>query len=142
MFKREEQRKSDERLDELGRRVVRASASDRALADAVASSPFLYTRVRARIAVEKERRETLEGWSALSIIMRRAVMAMSLIAFIALGLLGVTEMGTDSSPDFNDEAFFNARNAGVQRVVFEDRDALSNDEVLATIMDEDREASK
>ncbi|MGB9179139.1 MAG: hypothetical protein WCB68_07810 [Pyrinomonadaceae bacterium] len=142
MSKREERRKTDERLDAFGREIVRASAADETLAESIASSPFLYTRLRARIAGERERRETLEGLSALSILMRRAVMAMSLVAFFALGLLVFTEMRMEPSQSFNDEALFNASNVGVQHVVFEDRDPLSNDEVLATIVDEDAEASK
>lgn len=143
MFKNMERRKSNRRLDQIGKGIVRASASDEALADDVASQPFLYARLRARINAEKERRETFERLGALSLLMRQAVMAVSLVAFLALGLLAFTEFRIPSSQSLNnDEAFFNASNAGVQRVVFEDLDPLSNDEVLATIVDEDGEASK
>lgn len=142
MFKSKGQSKSDKQLDRVGRAIVRAAASNEETADAVASSPFLYTRLRARISTERERRETLEHLSALSRLMRRAVMAMSLVAFLALGVLVFSEMSIQTAQSFNDESFFNASNVGVQRIVFEDRDPLSNDEVLATIVDEDGEASK
>ena len=49
-------RKSDEQLDRRGRELVRASVSDETEIEAASSSPFLYTRIRARINAELERR--------------------------------------------------------------------------------------
>jgi hypothetical protein len=142
MFKKKDQSRLDERLDRIGREVVRASASNEAEAHAVAASPFLYTRLRAALIAERERREAAEGWLVSLKLMRRAVLAMSLVTFLALGVFWFAQPNSASLRSFNDEAFFDARNVGVQRVVFEDPDPLSNDEVLDTIMTEDREASK
>lgn len=134
---------SNDRLDRAGRAVVRASAAEsEAEADAVASSPFLYTRVRARIAAERERREASASWLALSTLMRRAVLAMSVVAVVSLTMFLFARVRTEPVRGFSDEAFFDARSAGFDRVLFAERGSLSNDEVLATIMNDEREVSK
>ena len=143
MLKRKDRLESDERLDGLGCALLRASAaSSEAEADAVASSPFLYTRLRARIASERERREATASWLALFLLMRRVVLAMSLVAVVSLSVFFFAKVRAKSVLGFSDEAFFDARSAGVERVLFADRGPLSNDEVLATIMSDEREVSK
>ncbi|HEX8144600.1 MAG TPA: hypothetical protein VF553_18675 [Pyrinomonadaceae bacterium] len=143
MSKRKDRLESDERLDRVGRRIVRASAAmSEAEAEAVASAPFLYGRVRARIAAERERREATERWLALSVLMRRVVLAMSLVAVVSLSVFLFARVRAQSPRGFSDEAFFDARGAGVERVLFAERGSLSNDEVLATIMSDEREALK
>jgi hypothetical protein len=142
MPKREDRLESNERLDRIGRRVVRAASRNDAEAEAVASSPFLYTRMRARINAERERRETTERWLDFSVLMRRAVLLMSLVAVLSLGVFFFARVRTEERRSFSDEAFFGARSAGVERVVFADRGPLSNDEVLATIMSDEREVSR
>jgi hypothetical protein len=145
MFKRNHHHEPDARLDLLGREIVRASGSNDTEAEAVATSPFLYTRLRARIAAERERREASGSWLTL-LVMRRAVLAMSLVAFMSLGLLWfASSNATTTAQSFNtfsDASFFDERNAEVERVVFAERGAFSNDDVLATIVNEDQEASK
>jgi hypothetical protein len=111
-------------------------------ADAVAQSPFLYTRLRARIAVERERREAGASWLASLALMRRAVLAMSLVAVLSLSMFFFARVRTQAVGGFSDEAFLDTRGAGVERVLFADRGPLSNDEVLATIMSDEREVSK
>ncbi|HEX8774010.1 MAG TPA: hypothetical protein VF735_10405 [Pyrinomonadaceae bacterium] len=134
---------SNDRLDRAGRALVRASAArSEEEAAAVASSPFLYTRVLARIAAERERRETSASQLALSALMRRAVLAMSLVAVVSLSVFLFARVRTEPGRGFSDEAFFDARSAGVERILFADSGSLSNDEVLATIMNEEREVSK
>src|SRR5687767_10518291 len=75
-----------ERLERVAREVVRASAADDGEAPAVAESPFLYARVRARIEEERRRREEGEGWLGLFGVVWRAVPAMALAAVAALAL--------------------------------------------------------
>jgi hypothetical protein len=142
MLKRKMRPEQDGRLDRIGREMLRASAANEAEANAVASSPYLYTRLRARIAAERERREGAQRWIVFFVLMRRAVLAMSLVAVISLSLFLFVKTRTESSRSFSDAAFFDERNAGVERVVFADRGPLSNDEVLATIMSDEREASR
>lgn len=145
MFKRNHHHELDAHLDRMGREIVRASVSNDTEAEAAATSPFLYTRLRARIAAERERREASGSWLTL-LVMRRAVLAMSLVAFMSLGLLWFTSNNvTTTAQSFNslsDAAFFDERNAEVERVVFAERGTFSNDDVLATIVNEDQEASK
>ena len=139
------ERERDERLDRIGRTLLRASAQNESEAEAVASSPFLYTRVRARIADERERRDAGEGWLALLSVAWRSVPALALVAVFAFVLFwaAVPNAQSPAAVVFSDEALLGAREAGIEHVVFADRNTLSSDEVLASILnDDDPEASR
>ena len=137
------QRELDERLDRLGRELVRASASEDAEASAVASSPFLYSRVRARINAEAERREAGESWLVLLSAFWRSAPAMALVAVFAFLLFWTASPSTLTPGVLSEEALLDTGEAGIEYVVFAERTPLSQDEVLATIMSEDdREAPK
>ncbi|HEX8140451.1 MAG TPA: hypothetical protein VF544_22995 [Pyrinomonadaceae bacterium] len=143
MPEKEERRQRNERLDRLGREVLRAaSASDERLAERASSAPFLYTRVRARIAEERERREEMQGWQIFSVLMRRAIVMMTLVATLSLGVFLFARVRTQTARAFSDEAFFGASRVGVERILFQERAPLSNDEVLATIMTDEREVPR
>ena len=132
-----------ERLDRIGREVVRASAADETEAERVASSPFLYARLRSRIQTERERRETGESWLAMLGVVWRAVPAMALAAIFAVAMFWSASISTQSPGSFSVESLLGTRDAGIEQVVFADRQPLSSDEVLATIMNEDeREATR
>lgn len=135
-----------ERLERLGRAVVRASAENEAEAEAVAASPFLYTRLRARIAAEQERRAGAETWLTLLGVVWRSVPAMALVAVFAFLLFWTSNFGSAPavSPGvLSDEALLDAREAGIESVVFAEQRALSSDDVLATILSEgEREVSR
>jgi hypothetical protein len=123
-----------DRVERLGRRIVRASA---------ASSPFLYARLRARINSEGTRREEKERWLTLFGVVWRAVPAMALVAVFAF-VLFLSAAFTRSGGSYTDEAILGERDAGVERVVFaNDRQPISRDDVLATILsDEERGNSR
>jgi hypothetical protein len=127
----------DERLDRMGREMVRVSAANDLEAEAAASSPFLYARLRSRIHAERERREAGESWLAMLSVVWRAVPAMALTTVFALVLFLAAGTGTSPAGSFIVETLMDAPDAGVEQVVFADRQPLSSDEVLATIMDED-----
>ncbi|MCA1566262.1 MAG: hypothetical protein LC803_11615 [Acidobacteria bacterium] len=135
-----------ERLERFGRAVVRASATANvAEAEAAAASPFLYARLRARIAAEEERRAGGETWLTLLGVVWRSVPAMALVALVAFVLFWTSSLGTTTaSPGvLSDEALMDARDAGIESVVFAERRPLSSDDVLATIIQEDeREGSR
>ncbi|MGI9106891.1 MAG: hypothetical protein ACR2G4_11655 [Pyrinomonadaceae bacterium] len=135
-----------EHLDQVGREIIRVAASNEAEAEATAAlllSPFLYARLRTRIAVERERREAGESWLALLGVVWRAVPAMALVAVCALALWWTSGMGAQSPGGFGLEAFLDVRDAGIEHVMFAERRALSSDEVLATILqDDEREISR
>jgi hypothetical protein len=135
-----------ERLERFGRAVVRASAANEAEAEAAAASPFLYARLRARISAEEERRAGGETWRALLLgVVWRSVPAMALIAVCAFVLFWTSSFGaaTTAPGVLSDEALMDARDAGIESVVFAERRPLSSDDVLATILqEEERENSR
>ncbi|MBD0325695.1 MAG: hypothetical protein ICV68_04655 [Pyrinomonadaceae bacterium] len=143
MVGKKKERGLDERLDRMGREIIRASAANETEADAAATSPFLYTRLRARIQSERERREAGESWLAMLGVFWRAIPAMALVAIFAFTMFWTTSPATLSSGSFSVESLLDSREAGIEQVVFADRQPLSSDEVLATIWNEDeREATR
>jgi hypothetical protein len=137
------QRELDERLDRLGRELVRASASDDTEAESVASSPFLYARIRTRINAEGERREAGESWRVLLSAFWRSAPAMALVTVVAFFMFWSANPATLAPGVLSEEALLGTGDAGIEYVVFAERSPLSQDEVLATILSEDeREASR
>jgi hypothetical protein len=135
-----------ERLDALGRELVRAAAAREEETEAAAASPFLYARLRARVAAERARREEADDWRAALRIMWRAVPPVAIIAALALVLFISALSGAASGPsarESGEETLLGERGTPVEHVVFEDRaTALTPDEVLATIVDDEREAQR
>ncbi len=134
-----------ERLDALGRAVVRAAGSDEAEAERAASSPFLYARVRARIAAERERRAEGENWLAVLGVAWRAVPALALVFALALALLLTISPAAPAQAGVVDEALAAGGGGGgavYERVVFSDPAALSGDEVLRTILEDGAEGQR
>ncbi len=136
MLKRKTHPPLDERLDRAGREIVRASLNE-AEAEQVAASPFLYARVRARIAEREQRQEAGENWLAMLMVAWRAVPAMALVALFAFGLFWFAGFGSSTFGGFSDDAFFGASDAGMARVIFEDRRPLSQDEIFTAIVGRD-----
>ncbi|MBD0371372.1 MAG: hypothetical protein ICV60_11090 [Pyrinomonadaceae bacterium] len=134
---------ASDNLDRLGRAIIRASADNEEAVEAAAAQPFLYTRLRARINSERVRCEEGERWRALFGVIWRAVPAMALVAFLAF-VLFLSASFTRTIAGYSDEALLDERDAGVERVVFTtERQPLSSDDVLATILnDEERGASR
>ncbi|HEV2914861.1 MAG TPA: hypothetical protein VGX92_16410 [Pyrinomonadaceae bacterium] len=144
MVGKKSQSESDKRLDRLASSLLRTSAENEAEAERVASSPFLYTRISARISAERERREERENWLTLLGVMWRAVPGMALAAVFAFALFwSASPPGASARGGFSVEALLGTRDAGIGQIVFAETASLSNDEVLATILNEDeREASR
>jgi hypothetical protein len=139
MVGKKNSRSSDEHLDRIGRELIRASAANSEEAETVAASPFLYTRLRARINSEREQREAGESWLTMLGVIWRAIPAMAMVALLAVVLFLSAGSGTQRSvamiPD--------ARDAEFESVVFADNRSLTSDEVLVTILNEDeQEASR
>ncbi|MEJ7575810.1 MAG: hypothetical protein WKF74_02265 [Pyrinomonadaceae bacterium] len=143
MIGKKNERSLNERLDRIGRAFVRASGLNDEEAESAASSPFLYARLRSRIAAERARREAGESWFALVGVAWRTIPAMALTTVLAVTLLWLTSTGAGSSTVFGDESLLGASDNGIEQVVFADGRVLSSDDVLATIMNDDgREASR
>ena len=127
----------DEQLDLVGRETMRASSLNEAEAEAAVSSPFLYSRVRSRIAEEVSRREEKESWLSMLIVFWRAVPAMALVAVACLVLfLSANPRGTTNSGS-GEDAVLSVSDSGIEQAVFTERQPLSSDEVLATILNKD-----
>jgi hypothetical protein len=141
MITRNKESEQDERLDLLGREIVRASSANETEAEAAASSPFLYTRLRTRIAQERTRLEEGESWLTMLAVIWRTVPAMALVAVFAFVLFLSAGTGTLTTGSANDYALLGETDVGVEQVVFADRQPLSSDEVLTTILDEDEQGA-
>jgi anti-sigma-K factor RskA len=129
-------------LDALGREIVRAAAANEDEADAVASSPFLYARVRTRVAADRARLDEADDWRAALRVFRRAVLTVAVVAVLALVLFISVLVGTTQGDARDEATLLGDGNTGVEQVVFADRSSLTSDEVLATIIEDDREAQR
>jgi len=136
MFKSKDRRQLEERLDRIGREVLRAASAHggEAAAENIATSPFLYARVRASINAQRERRAAGDNWLSLLLVARRAVPAMALSAALAFGVFWFGGGNALTQPTLNDEDLFAANDARIESIVFDERDAFSNDEMLDSIM--------
>jgi hypothetical protein len=126
---------TDERLDPIARALVREAAGGADAAAAVAASPFLYTRIAARIE-ERRRAQNDEGWLTLLAVAWRAVPVMAVVAMFAAALLfwiGVSG-ATASSSQAGYEALSDTRGSGLVTTVLAGRDQLSHDDVLDIVV--------
>jgi hypothetical protein len=124
----------DARLDDLGRELTRAAQPRDEEIEAAVSTPFLYARIRARIAAEQERREAGEGsnWWAMLLTAWRPMAGMAVMAIIAavVFLFSATGAGLPAG----EEDSLVAGEPGVERM---GGDPLTTDDVLIYIMNQD-----
>ena len=124
-----------EELDRAGKLVLMAAAANESELEAAASSPFLFTCVRAAINEERRRPEESSGWVSLIQIAWRAVRAMALVAILAAVLtVWSTQFGA-STPQGDDEPLIGALDPGVEQTVLASRNGLSRDEVFNIVLD-------
>jgi len=139
MFKAK--RQIDAEADRAGRAILLAAARNDEAAEAAAAAPFLYQRVRARIAAEKQRPEVEGNWLSLIFVARRAIPGMALIAILA-AILTLWSIGPSNSTPLNsldEEAFADNREPGVEQTVIT-KNGLSRDEVFNLVVERnDRE---
>ncbi len=132
----------NEKVDALGCRVVNASVLSDEDAGAMASSAFLYARVRAHIASESEADEARGMWSGFWSISRKAIPAMVLAAAFSFGLFIYT--GNKSvNPAFSVDAYLGTSDSGIENLVFAERHPVTAEEVFETIVTrEEREPGR
>jgi hypothetical protein len=138
MFKRNSQ--NDEHLDRAGKLFLRAAAADEQEIARAAESPFLFTRIRARIT-EQLRENESGGWQSFPLIAWRAIPAMALIASITGGLLlwsgqSSTMNGAAAPVGFGmyEDALNDTTNPGVEQTVLS-RNNLSREDVLDIVIE-------
>ena len=125
-----------EELDRAGKLVLMAATASEREIEAAASSPFLFTRVRAGITEERRRREESSGWLSLIQVAWRAVPAMALVAILAAVLtVWSSQSGVVSAPQADDEPLIGALDPGVEQTVLTSRNGLSRDEVFNIVLD-------
>lgn len=119
----------------LGTLVLRAAAADEQTTEAAASSPFLLTRIRARIS-EAQRNDEAAGWQSLPLIAWRAIPAMALIAALAgtLTIWTAQPNGTPVGFGIYEEALADTNDPGVEQTIL-GRNGLSNDDVLSIVVE-------
>ena len=139
MFKRNLQ--NDEHLDRAGRVVLRAASADEAEIERAAASPFLFTRVRGRIA-EQLRENESGGWQSLPLIAWRAIPAMALVASIAGGLMLWSGQSANAPSAANtpvgfgmyEDALTDTNDPGVEQTVLS-RNNLSHEDVFDMVIE-------
>jgi len=125
-----------EELDRAGKLILMAAAASDSEIEAAASSPFLFTRLRAGIDEERRRREESNGWLSLIQVAWRAVPAMALVAILAAVLtVWSAKFDVASTTQAEDEPLIGALDPGVEQTVLASRNGLSRDEVFNIVLD-------
>lgn len=129
-------------IDRLGQVVLRAASADEQDIEAAAASPFLITRIRARIA-ERSRGEETTGWQSLPLIAWRAIPAMALIAMLAGGLTIWTAEPNATPVGFGiyEEALSDTANPGVEQAIL-NQNILTSDDVLTIVVERGNRENK
>ncbi len=129
-------------LDQLAKAVARSGGIGDDEAERIASSPFLHTRIRARIEAEqRERAQQGSGWLATLFVASRAVLALLLVTIGAASAFWITK--TSRAADTIAPVISKADD--LNRVVIggtcalssTDKCAISTEEVLATMFADD-----
>src|SRR4051794_1864331 len=81
MFKAKDER--SEKLDRIGKAVLRSAVASEDDFESAANSPFLFTRVRAAVHDGQQLRAEAGGWMSMIVVARKAVPAMALVATLA-----------------------------------------------------------
>ena len=131
----------NEELDRVGKLVLKAASASESDIEAAASSPFLFTRVRAAIN-EGRGQEDSRSWVSLIQVAWRAVPAMALVAIMAAGLtVWSTNTALAPSAQADDEPLIGALDPGVEKTVLASRNGLSREEVFSIVVDRNYEAN-
>ena len=140
MFLRKQKRTSDEHLDRMGQSVVRSGGITDEETEAVASSPFLYAKLRARIEAESRRRaEPQAGWYATLFVAGRAIPALVLIAVVAFGAFWFTKTSVRAdlpAAVLPGDDLYRVAVGGTCALSSTEECAISTEEVLATLFAE------
>jgi hypothetical protein len=130
----------NEELDRVGKLVLKAASASESDIEAAASSPFLFTRVRAAINEGREPEDS-RGWMSLIQVAWRAVPAMALVAIMAAVLTVWSTMAPTQVAQTDDEPLIGALDPGVEKTVLASRNGLSREEVFNIVVDRNYEAN-
>ena len=128
-------------LDRVGSMITKAAVLSEEEAGEIATAPFLFARIQARINAKRQLSDA-GIWKAFWSISKRAIPAMALVAALSFGL-SLYFTGNNNQPTaFSVDAYLGTTESGVENLVFAERRPLTRDEVLATIISSDRELGK
>jgi hypothetical protein len=127
---------SHESLDSAGRLITRAATLSESEAEAIATAPFLFARIQARIAAEQQVAD-VGIWTGFWSISRRAIPAMMIVAALSMGLSFYFTGNKKQPATFSVDAYLGTNESGVDNLLFAERRPLTRDEVLATIISRD-----
>lgn len=75
----------EEQLNKIGRALLRSTPADDGTIEKIAVSPFLYAKIRARVAEGQAKSDALPPYrSLLTLLARRAIPAFALLALLAM----------------------------------------------------------
>lgn len=74
----------NEKLDKLGKLLIKSAALNNEMADQAVNSPFLYSKLQANITTLKRSSEAKDNWFAIWSIARYAVPLMTFLAIITI----------------------------------------------------------
>jgi hypothetical protein len=132
---------SSETLDRAGSIITKAAVLPEEEAGEIAAAPFLFARIQARIAAEKQLSDA-GIWTAFWSISKRAIPAMMIVAALSFAL-SLYFTGNKNQPTaFSVDAYLGTTESGVENLVFAEGRPLTRDEVLATIISSDRELGR
>jgi hypothetical protein len=125
-------------LDQLAKAVTRAGGISDDEAERISSSPFLHTRVRARIEAEQRKRVAQgSGWFATLLVASRAIVALLLVTIAAAGAFWTTTSRTGDNAALKlSSALEPSRTDDINRVVVGGTCALSSTELCAISTEE------
>jgi hypothetical protein len=131
----------NEELDRVAKLVLKAATASEADTEAAASSPFVFTRVRAAINQERREREESRGFLSLIQVAWRAVPAMAMIAILAAGLtVWTTQSSVAPVAQADDEYLISPLEPGVEQTVLAGRNGLSRDDIFNIVVERNYEA--
>lgn len=144
MFFEKRDHERNRTLDRIGKTAVRAAGLNESESDAVASAPFLYARVRARIEAEKQRDKQSVPMLAM-LYAWRAVSAVAIVAIVSVSAFWIKTPGAPVTAPPN-----SSRADNVNLVAIGGTCALSNsaecaistEEVLATLFSEEGKSER
>ena len=139
MFRKKTKRATDEEIDRIGRSVLRVASASDDEADKASLSPYLFTRIAARIEEEQRRRdESVNGWLMALTQARRAIAALALVAIVAITALWISANRSQRESPSAISGNVNLRPASVSACSLASADecVITNDDVLATMFAE------
>lgn len=129
------------RLDSAARQVIKSAGLANREIDAIASKPFLFAGIRARIASQSADGET-NIWSTLGFVSRKAIPGMALAAAVSLALFLYVNGNKSQNQTFSVDAYLGSSDSGFDNLLMAEK-RLTDEDVLKTIVSrDDREAVK